>query len=304
MADAVLLTAAFSAGVVTFFSPCATALLPVYLSYYLTSGTPETAPREEPSRPSRLLIGGLAAAIVGSGLLVGALVDRILSAGARGAIDAVVGVAGALLVGIGGYLALEAARGLEPAARAALRSRIVRGLVVGAAASLGIATVYLTIGLAFNLGLSQFPSALPWIAFASAWLVVALGVLLVLGRNPLSFLPKVRGPRGRNVAAFYLFGIGYALIASGCFLPVFALVVGFALALGVGDAAQVMVAYAAGSAVVLLTVSVSAGAAEGLVFRTIRAWRKHVYRLGGVIVILSGAYVLWYDWTFLLSRGV
>ncbi len=303
MADGVLLAAAFSAGVVTFFSPCATALLPAYLSYYLASGASENPP-EEAARPSRLLIGGLSGAIAGIGLLVTALVDRVLSFGDRGAFDTGLGLTGGLVLAVGGYLAWEAARDLEPVVRVALRTRVLRGLLVGGVASLGMATIYLSIGLAFNFGLSRIPGALPWIAFGSAIVVVALGVLLFIGRNPASFLPKFRAPRGRSLPTFYLFGIGYALIASGCFLPVFALVVGAALALGVGDAAQVMVAYAAGSAVVLLMLSASAGAAEGLVFRALRAWRRHVYRVAGSVVIVAGAYVLWYDWTFLLSRGL
>lgn len=35
MVDTVLMQLAFSAGVVTFFSPCSYALLPAYISYYL-----------------------------------------------------------------------------------------------------------------------------------------------------------------------------------------------------------------------------------------------------------------------------
>jgi len=303
MADGVLLAAAFSAGVVTFFSPCATALLPAYLSYYLASSTPEHAPNV-PSRPSRLLVGGLFGAIAGMGLLVAALVDHVLSFGDRGPFDTGLGLVGGGLLAVGGYLAWEAASSLEPAARLALRTRVVRGFLVGSVASLGMATIYLSIGLAFNLGLSRVPTALPWIAFGSAIVVVVLGILMLLGRNLLSFLPRVRAPRGRRLRAFYVFGIGYGLIASGCFLPVFALIVGAALALGTGDAVQVMMAYAAGSAVVLLMLSASAGAAEGLVFQVLRAGRRYVDRVAGSIVVLAGAYVLWYDWTFLLSRGL
>ncbi len=229
--------------------------------------------------------------------------DESWLAGDRGALDAGVGLAGAFLLVAGGYLAWEATNNLESSARRALGARLLRGLLVGSVAALGMATIYLAIGLAFNLGLSRFPSVLPWIAFGSASVVVVLGVLLFFGRNPASFVPKLRAPSGRGLPS-YLFGMGYALIASGCFLPVFALVVGAALAVGIGDAVQVMLAYAAGSALILLMVSVSAGAAEGLVFQTLRVWRRHVHRVAGVVVIAMGAYVLWYDWTFLLSKGV
>lgn len=303
MADGVLLAAAFSAGVVTFFSPCASAILPAYLSYYLVSDPSEASGRgAEP--PSHLLAGGLIGGILGSGLLVAALVDRVLSFGDRGALDAGVGLAGGFLLATGSYLAWEAARALEPAARDVLRARVLRGLVVGGVASLGVATVYVAIGLTFNLGLSRVPSVLPWIAFGSAIVIVALGVLLLAGRNPIAFVPNVRAPRGRSLRSFYLFGVGYALIASGCFLPVFALVVGAALALGFGDAVQVLLAYAAGSVLVLVLVSALAGAAQNLVFHALRAWRRYVPRVAGIVVIATGAYVLWYDWTFLLSRGL
>ncbi len=302
MADGVLLLAAFSAGLVTFFSPCATALLPAYLSYYLAGASGE--PHEGQERPSRLLGGGLTGAILGVGLLVAGLVDRVLSFGDRATVDTGLAVAGAFSLVAGGYVTWEAARNLDPVARVALRARIARGLLVGGVASLGMTTIYLAIGLAFNLGLSRVPGALPWIAFGSALVIVALGVLLLLGRNPGSFVPKLRAPGGRGLTTFYLFGIGYALIASGCFLPVFALVVGAALAVGAGDAVQVMLAYAGGSALIFLMVSASAGAAESLVFHTLRAWRRHAYRVAGVVVIAMGAYVLWYDWTYLLSRGL
>lgn len=302
MADGLLLAAAFSAGLVTFFSPCATALLPAYLSYYLAGAAGE--PNAWRERPSRLLGGGLTATIVGVGLFVAGLVDRVLSFGDRPIVDAGLAVGGAFLLVAGGYVTWEAVRTMDPSAGAALRARIARGLLVGGAASLGMTTVYLTIGLAFHLGLSRVPSALPWIAFGSALVVVALGVLLLLGRNPGSFVPRLRAPSGRSLTTFYLFGIGYALIASGCFLPVFALVVGAALAVGAGDAVQVMLAYAAGSALIFLAVSVSAGAAESLVFQTLRAWRRHAYRVAGVVVVAMGAYILWYDWTFLLSRAL
>ncbi len=303
MVDGLLLTAAFSAGIATVFSPCATALLPAYLSYYLTrSAHKDAAPPD--GRTSRLLTGGILLAILGSALLVFALVDRVLSFGDRATIDVAIGLSGGFLLAVGAYVAWEGAKDLDPTLRKTVRARVARGIVVGGTASLGIATVYLAIGIALTAGLSRFPSALPWVAFGSAALIVALGVLLLLGRNIATFVPRLRMPSGASLGTFFLFGIGYALIASGCFLPVFGLVIGAALSAGFADAAQVMLTYASGSALVFIMISASAGAAEGIVFRRLREWRRHVHRVAGAIVVTMGTYILWYDWTFLLSRGV
>ncbi len=55
MVDPVLLSFAYGAGVISFFSPCAFPMLPAYVSYYLTQGNPE---REMPLRQA-LRFGGL-----------------------------------------------------------------------------------------------------------------------------------------------------------------------------------------------------------------------------------------------------
>ncbi|MFQ5907313.1 MAG: cytochrome c biogenesis CcdA family protein [Thermoplasmata archaeon] len=55
MADPVLLSFAYGAGVISFFSPCAFPMLPAYVSYYLTRGNSE---REMPLRQA-LRFGGL-----------------------------------------------------------------------------------------------------------------------------------------------------------------------------------------------------------------------------------------------------
>lgn len=303
MVDGILLTAAFSAGIATTFSPCATALLPVYLSYYLASSSTEDTPPSA-SKVSRLLTVGLLFAILGAGLLVFALVDSLLTFGDRGALDVAIGTIGGFLVAAGTFVAWEAARELDAGARAALRRRVARGLLVGGIASLGIASVYLLIGIVLSAGLSRFPGALAWVAFASAIIVVALGLLLIVGRDVAAFVPRLRAPRGTSLGAFFLFGIGYALIASGCFLPVFGLVLGAALSVGAAGAAEVMLAYASGSALVFVMISASAGAAEGIVFRWLRESRRHVNRAAGAVVVAMGAYVLWYDWTYLLAPGL
>lgn len=310
MAHEVVLVAAFSAGVATAFSPCAAALLPTYVSYYLSRydererpGTDEPAP----AFPRRLTLG-LLGLVAGFALLVVALAIWVLSFGEWTLRTVSLFLVGGLVLGLGGFVASDGMRSLDPAGRGLLRSHLFTGLRLGGTASLGVASVYVALGmllvLAVNVGLRDWPGLLPRVAFVSAGIVVVLGVLMLLNRDVLSFLPKLRAPRGRGVRAFYLFGAGYGLIASGCFLPVFISVLAAALPFGLGESLQVFLAYALGSATVFMLVTLSASMARGAAFRVLRSWRPHVRRGAGAVVVATGAYVMWFDWTNLLSRGL
>lgn len=306
MAHEIVFVAAYSAGIVVVFSPCATALLPAYLSYYMSRKDDE-ASSAAPTTP-RLVRAGLAGLVAGFALLVVALVDYVVSFGDRAATDLAVFFGGSLALALGGFATWEGTRTLELGDRIALRRQLFRGLLVGGAASLGIGAVYVGLGLAVILairfGLQGFQGLLPRIAFGSAAVVVVLGVLMIFDKGFASVIPGLRGPRGRNAPAFFLFGAGYGLIASGCFLPVFLQVVSASLILPPVEAAQVLVAYALGSATIFMLITMSAGVARGAALRALRAWRPYVHRIAGGIVVAMGAYVLWFDWTFLLSQGL
>jgi len=300
----VLLAAAFSAGIVVVFSPCATALLPAYLSYYLAREQANGSVEEtEPLWPRGLKLGLLAIAL-GLGILVFVLVDRVVTFGERALLDGALAVAGGVLAAIGAWRVHEERTRLDSLAFTRLRSQLSRGFLFGGAAALGIGTVYMAMGFAVRVGFAGLGAYLPWIAFGTALVVVGLGVSMLLGMPILSFTVRVRGSRGRTVPAYFLFGAGYGLIASGCFLPIFLQVIAASLALDLAEAFQVLLAYALGSAAIFLLLSVSAAAARGAALRTLRTFRRHVHRVAGAIVVATGAYVLWYDWTFLLSQGL
>ncbi|MGQ0796531.1 MAG: hypothetical protein ACT4OI_01510 [Methanobacteriota archaeon] len=251
---------------------------------------------------------GLLGLVVGFGLLVVALAVWVLSFGEWSVPTASLFLVGGTVLGLGAFVASDGMRSLDRAGRGFLRSQLSSGLVVGGTASLGVASVYVALGvilvLAINVGLRGWPDLLPRIAFVAAGIVVVLGVLMLLKRNVLSFLPGLRAPRGRSIRSFYLFGAGYGLIASGCFLPVFISVLAAALPFGLGESLQVFLVYALGSATVFMLVTLSASMARGAAFRILRSSRPHVRRAAGAVVVATGAYVMWFDWTNLLSRGL
>lgn len=100
-----------------------------------------------------------------------------------------------------------------------------------------------------------------------------------------------------------LFGVTYALASLSCTLAVFLVVVGQALA--VADPVQLVVvfaAYAAGSASLLIALSVSAALAKGALARAVRRLLPAVNRVSGTLLVGSGIYLLLY-WLPSLTGG-
>jgi cytochrome c-type biogenesis protein len=96
----------------------------------------------------------------------------------------------------------------------------------------------------------------------------------------------------RRVAAF---GVTYALASLSCTLAVFLAVVGQALAVDNPlRFVAVFAAYAAGSATVLIALSLSAALAKGALARTVRRLAPVVNRLAGALLAASGAYLILY----------
>lgn len=217
MPHEVLLAAAFSAGVVVIFSPCAAALLPAYLSYYLAREQAEPSEATGSAVP-RALTFDLVAIALGLVILILAVVDRVLTFGDRTFFDGVLAVVGFIFVIVGMWHLRETKALMEPIAFARLRSQLLRGLVFGGAASLGIAGVYLAMGLVIRLGFSSLVGFLPWIAFGTALVVVVLGVLMLLGVPMLSYTVPMQGFRSKTLPGFVLFGAGYgsSRLAASC----------------------------------------------------------------------------------------
>jgi len=157
-----------------------------------------------------------------------------------------------------------------------------------------------------SAGLRTVIEVVPWLAVAVAVGLLAVGAAMLTGRHVglmsasrVTVTPGIGGGY-RRVA---LFGVTYALASLSCTLAVFLVVVGQALA--VADPVQlgvVFAAYAAGSASLLIALSVSAALAKGALARAVRRLLPAVNRVSGTLLIGSGIYLLLY-WLPSLTGG-
>ncbi len=192
------------------------------------------------------------------------------------------------------------------AAPTSVLSRARQGFAVGLVLSGAFSAVFIVTGLVVSAGLRSVLTAVPWVAFAIGIVLIALGGAMLAGRR-VSLLSVSRLQPGVEQRTGYArvaaFGVAYALASLSCTLAVFLIVVSQALTVsGVVETLAVFGAYAAGSASVLLALSVSAALARGALALAVRSLAPFVNRLAGALLLLSGLYLVAY-WLPALGDG-
>jgi cytochrome c-type biogenesis protein len=189
--------------------------------------------------------------------------------------------------------------------RVAWLSRAANGFFVGIALSVSFSAVFVFTGLLVSAGLRSVLSVVPWVAIAIGTGLAALGLAMLAGRHvglASASRVAVRGGAGgyRRVAVF---GVTYAIASLACTLGVFLAVVAQALAVGnVIQLLAVFAAYAAGSASLLLAISLSAALAKGGLARSVRKAASISNRATGALLAASGVYLVLY-WLPSLGSG-
>lgn len=179
-----------------------------------------------------------------------------------------------------------------------LPARLAQGLCVGLALSASFRGMFVAAGLIIALGLQSFVHAIPWIALVIAAALVLLGCAMLAGRH-VGFTAASRLRADTLPLAGYarvlLFGASYALASLACTVPVFLVVVGGAVAQK--DPLRLIVVFAsylAGSASLLVALSLSIALARAGLARALRRLTPAVGRLAGALLVASGVYLVIY----------
>jgi cytochrome c biogenesis protein CcdA len=175
-------------------------------------------------------------------------------------------------------------------------SRLGDGLVVGGAVSAGFAGVFIAAGLLVAAGLRSLAQVVPWVAVAVGAALVVVGLFMLAGRHVgIGFGDRLRPGSERGWRPMVVFGAGYATASLSCTLAVLLAVV--AQATATRNPAQmlaVFAAYGAGSGTVLTALAIAAATAKVGLSRWLRRLLPVAGRLGGVVLVASGVYLLSY----------
>jgi cytochrome c-type biogenesis protein len=182
--------------------------------------------------------------------------------------------------------------GVDDDARPGL-ARVPRALTAGAAVSTGFVAVAGTIGVPVHAGLTSLYRVMPWLTIVIGASLAAVGVALLLGHRPGLLLPRLdRGGRSRGLGSMLAFGASYAVASLGCTLPLFLSVV--AGRPNAASGALTVLAYGAGMGLVLTTLALALALAREPLVERLSAARRQVDRVAGGLLVLAGAYLVWY----------
>lgn len=162
----------------------------------------------------------------------------------------------------------------------------------------GVLTMMLLLGLVIALLSVSVGRALSIVIPLADALIIGLGVMLLLNRNPFKSLPQLQIPvLSHPYVNAFIYGLLYGPIALPCSGP---LVVGiFALSLSVSEALNqlaVFLWFGVGFGLPLLILSFLSGATQRWITRQFAVHARLINIIGGVLLIGIGLYDLWSNW--------
>lgn len=178
-----------------------------------------------------------------------------------------------------------------------LFKKIKIGSKIGFFAGLGIISIFVLIGvLVISLG-NFIKGFVPWFTILGGIFLVFLGGFLIFKKdfhfniNLLKFL-KIK-PSFQN---FYIFGIVYGLAVMSCSFPIFLSITLGALSLsGFSNMIFVFSLYALSSALSMIIFSLILAVLKEGVLRFLKGIFPYIQKTAGIIVILSGIYLIYYQ---------
>lgn len=174
-------------------------------------------------------------------------------------------------------------------------SAVRRSLRLSVAMTFGFVAVFGLFGaVVVPLALSV-ERYLPWATVVIGVVLVALGCLLLSGRDLVVRVPHWRRVPAGSFAAMAAYGAAYALASLSCTVgPFLAVLASTTRAGGVAAGLAVVVAYAVGMGLLVTVLALAVALAQDAVIGGLRRVLPWVNRLSGVLLVAAGAYVVWY----------
>ena len=171
-------------------------------------------------------------------------------------------------------------------------TRILQGLLVGSLVTIGFVGLFALVSLPVSFGVAFVARAVPWAGLVTGALLGLAGLVVISGRRlPLPLHLRLPVRRQRKFGAMLLFGAGYGAASLGCTLPLFLTLVGASAG---GSKISVFLAYAAGTACVLMALSLLIALARQSVVRGLRSLLPHMHWISGLLLFASGGYLFYY----------
>ena len=182
-----------------------------------------------------------------------------------------------------------------------LAARTRRSLKVSLVVAGAFTVLFGVTGALFSLASTLIVRLLPWVGLGVGVVLIVVGGMTIGGRlitfdAAQQFASKLgRGAGTSSTRGYAAFGLAYGLASLGCALPLFLALVGTAVVLGgVGSAVLAFVLYGLGMAATLGVLTILAGIVSFGILSRVRSVGRVVSVVGSVLLLVSGAYVVYY----------
>lgn len=177
-------------------------------------------------------------------------------------------------------------------------ARLGRALAASTLMTAGFVAVFGIFGLLSLPLRGVLQQYLPIVTLVIGVVMVLVGILLLTGRQVTLLLPKpARGAPSTRVVSMAGYGVAFAIASLSCTIGPFLATTGIALRGGdTLSGLTAFVAYALGMGLVVTVLALAAALASTAVATGIRRILPHVPRIGGVLLLVTGAYVGYYGY--------
>ena len=182
-----------------------------------------------------------------------------------------------------------------------LWTRAAEGIKLGILITSGFLLIFAGVGLIASFSLRFISQYVPLLTILIGFILIVLGVWQLRGK---AFSFQIPQPdfdvSAHNPKAIFLYGVGYGIASLSCTLPIFLSVIGASLTVaGYRGLLVMFTAYGLGMAVVLMSVAMSVAVFKGVIEQWFRKMLPYVHRIGAILLIVAGGYLVWYQGQYL-----
>lgn len=181
--------------------------------------------------------------------------------------------------------------------------RVLRALVVGLIVSSGFVLLFGLTGIVISAGGTILIGAMPILGVLVGEALILIGAWMLLGRSLYvgalgRLAARLGDPRKVGARGFFLFGLAYGAASLSCTLPAFLAVLGSGIATDrMASGAGRFLGYGLGMASVLVALTLALAFFKAGLVRWLRGAQPYVQRVSAILLMLAGAYVIFYWWT-------
>ena len=177
-------------------------------------------------------------------------------------------------------------------------SAVLRAIGVSLVVTAGFVTVFTVIGVLVNAAAAPIQENVPFATLVIGIALVALGIAMLAGFQPVLALPKLeRGGNRRTLWSMFVFGVSYAIASLSCTLPLFLVAVtGVFSSDSFIQGLAAFVAYGLGMGLVLTALTVALALARQSLVRRLRNSLRYVHRISGGLLVAAGLFLVYWGW--------